>query len=236
MLDQDFYKSPRDQGRMDETSFVRQESTLEPCLINPDGSQVGRELPQSEINSNLSAMYLREKPLLDKIRNMRLDYEQLMARCSALESDNQRLAAENAQVQELRAQNRLLIQRLESEDPMSTARSSQKPPKKSTSRSQLHTDRSRSRSINAPRDCCVKRDRAVKKELTQQQQRISTKQRTSRSPLNQTRNISAEKSRTPTRIDQKQKLLYQTLSAIDLSSVLKQGSSSYESESVAKFM
>ena len=44
-------------------------------VICADGSEAGRDLSKDEINQNLQTMYLREKPLLDKIKAMRLEYE-----------------------------------------------------------------------------------------------------------------------------------------------------------------
>jgi len=44
-------------------------------VICADGSEAGRDLSKDEINQNLQTMYLREKPLLDKIKAMRLEFE-----------------------------------------------------------------------------------------------------------------------------------------------------------------
>ena len=49
-------------------------------VIGPDGQPQNRikgnfPVPQNEVDHHLSMMYIREKPLLEKIKNMRVDYE-----------------------------------------------------------------------------------------------------------------------------------------------------------------
>ncbi len=44
-------------------------------VICADGSEAGRDLSKDEMSQNLQTMYLREKPLLDKIKAMRLEYD-----------------------------------------------------------------------------------------------------------------------------------------------------------------
>ena len=72
---------------------ARYGSSAQLQVIGPDGQPQNRSTnaPQNEVDHHLNTMYTREKPLLEKIREMREEYEQLQEKMKAMQVENNTL-------------------------------------------------------------------------------------------------------------------------------------------------